>query len=44
MMDLPVASASLSPADEAALAALYRRGTPDNTLRAWERDLVYITA
>lgn len=44
MMDLPVAPASLSPADEAALAALYRRGTPDNTLRAWERDLVYITA
>lgn len=26
------------------LEELYRRGTPDNTLRAWERDLVYITA
>ncbi|MBU3032256.1 hypothetical protein [Paracoccus marinaquae] len=34
----------LSPAEEEALAALYRRGTPENTLRAWERDLAYITA
>ncbi|MFV0303229.1 MAG: tyrosine-type recombinase/integrase [Paracoccus sp. (in: a-proteobacteria)] len=41
---LPVAPASLSPGDEALLSDLYRRGTPDNTLRAWERDLVYITA
>lgn len=33
------------PADQAqALADLYRRGTPANTLRAWERDLAYITA
>ncbi len=34
----------LSAADAEALAALYRRGTPPNTLRAWERDLIYITA
>lgn len=34
----------LSEADEAALAALYRRGTPANTLRAWERDLAYVAA
>lgn len=34
----------LSDADEAALTELYRRGTPPNTLRAWERDLAYITA
>ena len=31
--------AQLSVADEAALTALYRRGPPPNTLRAWERDL-----
>nr|MCU0802170.1 integrase [Paracoccaceae bacterium] len=36
--------AQLSDADEAALADLYRRGTPANTLRAWERDLAYIAA
>lgn len=36
--------ATLSDVDDAALSDLYRRGTPDNTLRAWERDLVYITA
>ena len=36
--------AQLSDADEAALTELYRRGTPANTLRAWERDLVYISA
>lgn len=35
---------SLSEEDEAALGALFRRGTPDNTLRAWERDLIYIAA
>ena len=34
----------LSEADEAALTDLYRRGTPANTLRAWERDLAYISA
>lgn len=43
-MDLPISPATLSPADEAALTELYRRGTPANTLRAWERDLVYLTA
>ena len=36
--------AQLSDADEAALTELYRRGTPANTLRAWERDLAYISA
>ncbi|MDP0926056.1 tyrosine-type recombinase/integrase [Paracoccus onubensis] len=43
-MTLPIAPFHLSSADEAALADLYRRGTPQNTLRAWERDLAYITA
>lgn len=38
------AYAQLSDADEAALTELYRRGTPPNTLRAWERDLAYIAA
>lgn len=38
------AFAQLSDADEAALTDLYRRGTPPNTLRAWERDLAYIAA
>ena len=36
--------AQLSEADEAALTELYRRGTHANTLRAWERDLAYISA
>ena len=36
--------AQLSDADEAALTELYRRGTPANTMRAWERDLAYISA
>ena len=36
--------AALAEEDEAALSELFRRGTPDNTLRAWERDLVYIAA
>lgn len=31
-------------ADQEALADLFRRGTPGNTARAWERDLAYITA
>jgi integrase len=35
---------TLTAEDEAALTDLYRRGTPPNTLRAWERDLLYITA
>ncbi|RJK96188.1 integrase [Paracoccus aestuarii] len=43
-MSLPVSPAHLSPADEAALAELYRRGTPANTIRAWERDLAYLSA
>lgn len=38
------AHARISGADEAALTDLYRRGTPANTLRAWERDLAYIAA
>lgn len=38
------AYAQLSDADEAALTDLYRRGTPPNTLRAWERDLAYVAA
>src|SRR5690606_19687845 len=38
------AYAQLSDADEAALSDLYRRGTPPNTLRTWERDLAYIAA
>jgi len=45
MTALPLpASAYLSDADEAALTELYRKGTPANTLRAWERDLAYIGA
>lgn len=35
---------ALSPVDAQALQALYLRGTPNNTLRAYERDLLYITA
>lgn len=38
------AYAQLSATDEAALTELYRRGTPANTLRAWERDLAYVAA
>lgn len=38
------AYAQLAEADEAALSELFRRGTPPNTLRAWERDLAYIAA
>lgn len=38
------AYAQLSDVDEAALTELFRRGTPANTLRAWERDLAYIAA
>ncbi|OSP54138.1 tyrosine-type recombinase/integrase [Pseudoruegeria sp. SK021] len=34
----------LSEEDRAALHNLYVRGTPVNTLRAYERDLIYITA
>lgn len=35
---------SLSEQDSAALTDLYLRGTPANTLRAYERDLLYIAA
>jgi integrase len=45
MTALPLpAYAALAPEDEAALSALYKRGTPANSLRAWERDLAYISA
>ena len=45
MTPLPLpAAACLSEADEKALTELYRKGTPANTLRAWERDLAYIGA
>ncbi len=36
--------AQLTEADQEALTDLYIRGTPANTLRAYERDLIYITA
>jgi len=35
---------NLSVQDEQALLDLYTRGTPENTLRAYERDLIYIEA
>ncbi|MBL1435051.1 MAG: site-specific integrase [Rhodobacteraceae bacterium] len=35
---------NLSVQDETALLDLYTRGTPENTLRAYERDLLYIEA
>jgi len=41
-MKLPIAPPALSAAE--ALTDLWRRGTPENTLRAWERDLAYIAA
>ncbi|SDX92756.1 Site-specific recombinase XerD [Ruegeria halocynthiae] len=41
---LPAAAPALSAADQEALTDLYVRGTPENTLRAYERDLLYITA
>ncbi len=40
---LPSPSPALSLADQEALTDLYIRGTPANTLRAYERDLLYIT-
>ena len=43
-MILPVVPAHLPLTEADALADLYRRGTPDNTQRAWERDLAYIAA
>ncbi len=45
---MPLIPAAMPPAlsdtDAAALTDLYVRGTPKNTLRAYERDLIYITA
>ncbi len=41
---LPAASPALSDTDQEALTDLYVRGTPANTLRAYERDLLYVTA
>lgn len=40
----PLTSSGLSAQDQSALSDLYVRGTPTNTLRAYERDLIYITA
>ncbi|WJS87457.1 tyrosine-type recombinase/integrase [Paracoccus sp. TOH] len=42
-MDL-LALPALPPAEAEALSDLWRRGTPENTLRAWERDLAYVAA
>ncbi|MEY8880853.1 site-specific integrase [Donghicola sp. XS_ASV15] len=41
---IPSTALTLSDADQQALTDLYVRGTPANTLRAYERDLIYITA
>lgn len=43
-MSLPVSPPHLPLPDQQALSDLYRRGTPSNTLRAWDRDLAYVTA
>ncbi|MDP2520857.1 tyrosine-type recombinase/integrase [Shimia thalassica] len=40
----PAAPPTLSDSDRNALHDLYVRGTPENTLRAYERDLIYISA
>ena len=40
----PTSLGALNSEDRAALEDLYIRGTPENTLRAYERDLIYITA
>ena len=39
----PASPPSLTPQDAKTLEELYVRGTPENTLRAYERDLVYIS-
>ena len=44
LLVLPSSGTLLSPQDEAALTDLYVRGTPANTVRAYESDLGYITA
>ncbi|WP_170480010.1 tyrosine-type recombinase/integrase [Ruegeria arenilitoris] len=41
---IPNLTPALSEADHEALTDLYIEGTPANTLRAYERDLVYLTA
>ncbi len=41
---LPCPSPALSAEDQEALTDLYVRGTPANTLRAYERDLLYVSA
>ncbi|MDA7966132.1 MAG: integrase, partial [Ruegeria sp.] len=41
---LPTPSPALSTEDQEALTDLYVRGTSVNTLRAYERDLLYVTA
>jgi integrase len=43
-MTLPQPLYPLVAEDEVQLTELYRRGTPVNTLRAWEKDLTYISA
>lgn len=37
-------TSQLSEVDEAALGELFRQGTPENTLRAWQQDLAYLSA
>ena len=44
LLVLPASGSLLSSQDEAALTDLYVRGTPANTVRAYESDLGYITA
>ena len=44
LLVLPTSGSLLSPHDEEALTDLYVRGTPANTVRAYESDLGYITA
>lgn len=39
-----IALPALDVEDRSALEDLYVRGTPETTLRAYERDLVYLTA
>ena len=41
---LPACPPALDGAEASVWEDLFRRGTPENTIRAWERDLVYISA
>lgn len=43
-LTVPFLPPKLSRADHQALSDLFMRGTPENTLRAYERDLIYLTA